>query len=74
MYRISANYDDPWHPLLLPAVAGASAKQQGDVRTVASVAEAMAIVEEVECDLGELMPGERCEAYGFGAEYIVERI
>ena len=74
MFRITANCDDPWHPLLLPAVAGASAKQQGDVRTVASVAEAMAVVEDVECDLEQLMPGDRCEAYGFGVKYIVERI
>ena len=62
MFRITAKYDDPWHIL------------QGDVRTVASVAEAMAIVEDVECDLEQLMPGDRCEAYGFGVEYIVERI
>ena len=62
MFRITAHYDDPWHPL------------QGDVRTVASVTEAMAIVEDVECDLGELMPGDRCDAWGFGVEYIVERI
>lgn len=62
MFRITANYDDPWHPL------------QGDVRTVASVAEAMAVVEEAECDLDTLLPGDRCEAWGFGVEYIVERI
>ena len=62
MFRITANYDDPRHPL------------QGDVRTVASVAEAMAVVEDVECDLNELMPGDRCDAWGFGVEYIVERI
>ena len=62
MFRITANYDDRHHPL------------QGDVRTVASVAEAMAVVEEAECDLEHLMPGDRCDAWGFGVEYIVERI
>ena len=62
MFRITANYDDRHHPL------------QGDVRTVASVAETMAVVEDVECDLEQLMPGDRCEAYGFGVKYIVERI
>lgn len=62
MFRITANYDDPFHPL------------RGDVVTVASVAETMAIVEDVECDLNELLPGDRCDAWGCGVEYIVERI
>jgi hypothetical protein len=62
MFRITAHYDDRFHPL------------QGDVRTVASVAEAMAIVEDCECDLSDLLPGEWCGCCGFGVEYIVERI
>lgn len=62
MFRITAHYDDPQHPM------------QGDVVTVASVAEAMAIVEDVECNLDELMAGDRCEAYGYAVTYIVERI
>lgn len=67
MFRITANYDDRHHPL------------QGDVRTVASVMEALeAMPDAINAftlrALNELMPGERCEAYGFGVEYIVERI
>lgn len=65
MFRITAKYDDPWHPM------------QGDVVTVASVAEAMAaMADEPLADycLGQLALGERCTCYGFGVEYTVERI
>ena len=68
MFRITANYDDPRHPL------------QGDVRTVASVAEAMAVIAGCEDeDGGDIGPEDiedcwRYHAYGDGVEYIVERI
>lgn len=63
MFRITANYDDPWHIL------------QGDVRTVASVAEATAAMPDADCtEVDWLLTGERCECYGFGVEYTVERI
>lgn len=62
MFRITANYDDRWRPL------------QGDVVTVASVAEAMGVVEDCECDLSGLTPGDRCLCYGYAVTYTVERI
>ena len=73
MFRITANYDDRHHPL------------HGDVRTVASVAEAMGAMPDAYPDneLGDDMPdmladlaysGGREYFYGDGVEYTVERV
>ncbi len=71
MFRITSNFDDAFHPL------------QGDVRTVASVAEALAAMggifpdcdESAEALLGELMLTGGAEYfYGAGVEFKVERV
>ena len=62
MFRITAYHDDRSHPL------------HGDVVTVASVSEAMAIVEDTDDDLSAMLPGERTTGYSYACEYLIERI
>jgi hypothetical protein len=67
MYRITTHHDDRHHPL------------DGDIRTVGSLGTLLAIAlatfeDTMPAELADLLPGERCQAYGFGVDYTVERI
>ena len=62
MFRITAYHDDLYNRLY------------GDVVTVASVSEAMAIIEDADDDLEAMLPGERTTGYSYACEYLIERI